>query len=708
MMGNLRQTPRRRANHKSLQPAFELLDRRLCLAAVVAPPAISISNASLMEGDSGERLMSFVVSLSSRPQQAASVRFQTSDGTAVAGKDYVAASGTVTFSPFQSAATISVPIKGDTLGEPDETFNVTLSNPVNCSCGTGTVSATGTIRNDDSPVTQVFLAGPVAAVLEGSSARFTCTLSAPVSQAVSVSYATSDLTAMAGSDYQASSGVLVFAAGEVSKTLDVAIKTDGLAEADETFQLRLLSVSGIGVTLGTPSTAVATIRDIAPPATPADPAGSWTILVYMTGENLNTYARDDINEMEKGLTSLPGSVKIVVAWDQPKAGTGTSYATGGGSQAAWRTFGRSVLTPDADVSKIASTFDLTSGEKNTGDPATLIDFVRWGVQQAPARHYLLQMWGHGGGLLGSQFDSESGSDPLTIGEIGTALSAPGMPRLDLLSYDNCLMAMAEVGAAIAPQVTGVFVASEETINGPGQDYTTAYAALKTADPGAVTAAQLAAGMVESYGRQYAGDFWGSDTFSAVTTATYGQFLTAISQFVATTTSLTAGNRTTLLSLARTSVTYSDSSFRDLGSFMAGVASSSSLPTATRNAAAAVNASIQAIVSAKTADQRSSAGVAIYLPTSANDYYLGSYASLAAAFCRATNWQTFALWLATGNRGAIASVGSSPSAGRVAGSPSRQRMHTPNDAAFLAMAQADAVGRADAHATAGTGKRHRLA
>jgi len=651
-LGNVRWRTNRSRQYVA---GFEQLDSRLCLAVGATPPSVSISNASLAEGDTGARQMSFIVSLSARVQQTATVTFQTSDGSAVAGSDYAAATGTITFKPLQQNATITVFITGDTIGEIDETFQVTLSNPVNCTCGSGTVSATGTIRNDDSPVPQVGVAGPAAAVAEGSPARFTFSLSAPTTQLVSVSYATSDLSATAGADYQSAAGTLVFAVGEVSKTVDVVVNTDSVVEAtSETFQMRIVSVVGTGVAQGTTVTAVATIKDTtpAPPPGPATGAGgSWTILVYMTGENLNTFARDDINEMEKALTQLPGSVSIVVAWDQPKSNVGTAYSTGGGTQAAWRSYGRSILKADGNTSSIASTFDLSLGEKNTGDPATLVDFVKWGVQQAPAQHYMLQMWGHGGGLTGSQFDSESGSDALTVTEIATALGSAGMPTIDLLSYDNCLMAMAEIGYAIASKVTGVYVASEEVINGTGQNYTTAYNALNVANPAAVTPSQLAAGMVTSYGQQYLNDFYGSDTFSAVTTGFYGRLASGLSQFVTSTASLSAADRTTMLSLAKASIAYEDNSFRDLGGFMTRVSASTGLPVATRAAASTVVSLIQAMVAAKTSDQRASSGVSIYLPTTANDWYLSSYASQASAFCQATGWQTFANWLATGARAA---------------------------------------------------------
>ena len=621
---------------------FERFESRAMLAAV---PTVSIADASADEGNFGSRTMSFVVSLSAAAQQTTSVRYQTLDGTAtVAGSDYGRASGTITFRPGQRTANVPVSIRGDRVPEANETFQVVLSSATGATLGRA--SATGTIFDDDTVARRVTVTGPQAGVNEGVAATFTFSLSGAATAPVTVSYATSDLTASSASDYAAATGSLTFAVGETSKQISVTTRTDSVVESDETLQMRILSATG--ATVGT-RTAIATIKDV-PPVTPPTPSGgSWTILVYMTGEDLNTYARDDVNEMEKALGSLPGSVKIVVSWDQPKASVGTAYATGGGTQPAWRTYGRSVLKADASTTKIASTFNLSFGEKNTGDPATLVDFVKWGVQQAPAQHYLLQMWGHGGGTDGSQFDSESGDDALTIGEMASALGAPGMPTIDLVSYDNCLMAMAELGVAIAPKVAGVFVASEELINGTGQDYTTAYSALKVADPASVTASQIAAGMVASYQTQYQGDSGKCDTFSTATASGYTTLATAIKQFVDATATLTTANRTTLVSTANASVTYDTTPFRDLGSFMTKVAAATSLPQTLRTAATAVTAAIGSVIVGKTADQRSSSGVSVYLPTTSSDAYLATYATDAAAFCQATGWNTFAKWLATGTR-----------------------------------------------------------
>src|SRR5262249_45694084 len=77
---------------------------------------------------------------------------------------------------------------------------------------------------------------------------------------VSVSYATSNGTATAGSDYAAASGTLNFAAGETSKTFTVSITDDTAVESNETINLTL-SAPTSGATLGSQNTATLTIVD---------------------------------------------------------------------------------------------------------------------------------------------------------------------------------------------------------------------------------------------------------------------------------------------------------------------------------------------------------------------------------------------------------------------------------------------------------------
>jgi Calx-beta domain/RTX calcium-binding nonapeptide repeat (4 copies) len=114
-------------------------------------PSISIGDAAVTEGNSGTTTISFPVTLSIASRQAVSVSFATADGTATAPSDYASASGSVSFKPGEKSKTIDVAVVGDTTYEQDETFTITLSNPVNATIANG--SATGTIKNDD-PIAQ--------------------------------------------------------------------------------------------------------------------------------------------------------------------------------------------------------------------------------------------------------------------------------------------------------------------------------------------------------------------------------------------------------------------------------------------------------------------------------------------------------------------------------------------------------------------------
>ncbi|HEX5329287.1 PA14 domain-containing protein [Sulfuricurvum sp.] len=113
----------------------------------VAPKTLTISDASLVEGDSGVTYMNFTVTLSTSAN--VTVNYATSDGTATSPSDYNATSGTLTFTAGGATTkTISVPIFGDTDLEGYETFTVTLSNATG-GATIGDATATGTINNDD-------------------------------------------------------------------------------------------------------------------------------------------------------------------------------------------------------------------------------------------------------------------------------------------------------------------------------------------------------------------------------------------------------------------------------------------------------------------------------------------------------------------------------------------------------------------------------
>lgn len=116
-----------------------------------AVPSLSIDDISVNEGNSGTTTATFTVSLSAASGQTVSVNYATADGTATAGSDYVARSGTLTFAPGVAAQGVAVTVNGDTAVEPNETFSMALSGASNASIARTT--GTATILNDDAVVT---------------------------------------------------------------------------------------------------------------------------------------------------------------------------------------------------------------------------------------------------------------------------------------------------------------------------------------------------------------------------------------------------------------------------------------------------------------------------------------------------------------------------------------------------------------------------
>lgn len=110
-------------------------------------PQLSISDAAATETNSGTTPLTFTVTLSKASTGTVTVAYSTVAGTATAGVDFTATTGTLTFAAGETSKVISVAAVGDTVVEPDETFTVTLSNAAGA--GIADATATGTIRNDD-------------------------------------------------------------------------------------------------------------------------------------------------------------------------------------------------------------------------------------------------------------------------------------------------------------------------------------------------------------------------------------------------------------------------------------------------------------------------------------------------------------------------------------------------------------------------------
>ena len=206
-------------------------------------PDLEIQDAEVTEGG----IAAFTVTLSSSSEVPVTVSYETIDGTATAGADYMTTSGTLSFTPGQTTKRVEVQTLEDDEAEETETFTVQLSAPSGATVADGT--GTGTITdNDEAPTITI----GDARVTEGGTAEFTVTLSSAATGAVTVSYATIDGTATAGADYTTTSGMLTFEVnGDRTQRVEVQTLPDTDQEGAETFTVQLSAPSGATVADGT-------------------------------------------------------------------------------------------------------------------------------------------------------------------------------------------------------------------------------------------------------------------------------------------------------------------------------------------------------------------------------------------------------------------------------------------------------------------------
>ena len=273
-----------------------------------AQPSLAISPLTLTEGNTGTTLATLEVSLSAVSGQTVSVAYTTANGTANAGIDYTATSGTLSFAPGTTRQTITLPILGETLYEPDETFNLNLSNPQNAGLNPDRSAALITLANDDAIPALSLTSIQINEDGGNGKAVLAVNLSAASGVAVSVDYTTADGTALAGKDYTAQTGTITFAAGEIVKTFSIPIISDTLNEIDENFSVSLANARNANLNAAG-QTATVLIRNDDPQPVVSVVAAS-------------------INEGQSGSNMLNTTVNLSVASGQPVT---VAYATTDGT-----------------------------------------------------------------------------------------------------------------------------------------------------------------------------------------------------------------------------------------------------------------------------------------------------------------------------------------------------------------------------------------
>ncbi len=183
------------------------------------------------------------------------------NGATVANGDYNFTSGTLTFLPGTTSQTVTVHVLHKTASGPNESFTVNLTPDALSPDVTGTPIGTGTILNERGTPTLSVSSPTVTPGAVGTNALFTVSLTFPVTEVVTVPYATADNTAQKSVDYQAVSGQLTFTPTDSSLTQVITVPIIGqtTAAADESFFLNLSPPTPTdGAVIATP-TAVGTI-----------------------------------------------------------------------------------------------------------------------------------------------------------------------------------------------------------------------------------------------------------------------------------------------------------------------------------------------------------------------------------------------------------------------------------------------------------------
>lgn len=376
-----------------------------------------------------------------------------------------------------------------------------------------------------------------------------------------------------------------------------------------------------------------------PTYSPTPGVKEWTFLVYIAADNnLEGEGVSDINEMEQ--VGSTDQVNIVVQYDR----NGNYYPN-----LDWIGCRRYYITRNNNPGQIGSELIEDLGIVDTGDPAALVDFATWGIQNYPAHRYALIIWDHGTGwrLVDEDFNTkgiccdDTSGNHISQPQLRTALQqirAYYGKNLELIGMDACLMGNLEVAYDVI-DIADYLVFSEAAVPAAGYPYHTILQDL-TSNP-TQDGAALGTSIVNRYGDNYAS--YTTYTMSALKMSEINSLLVALDDFVSTARSLMGTERLNFIAarVNSASISYSYSDYKDLWLYMETLRAQTSNNTVKTKTAAvqnAVNNAVIARVQGAGAGVRDSKGISIWLPDP-NQYnsYISRYLELAFA---SRTWDEF--------------------------------------------------------------------
>lgn len=348
---------------------------------------------TVTEGDTLTQTVVVTVTLSGTSNQTVTVGYATSDGTAIAGADYLTSSGTLMFTAGVTETTFPVTITDDLLDEFDETLLLTLSNATNAVIG-GTNPITLTIIDDDLPPVVQFSSAAYSVNEGDGTATITVTLSAPSGKPVTVDYATSDSTATDGLDYTGNSGTLTFGVGltqtvQTWQTFAVSITDDLQDEPDETILLTLSDPENADLGATKVATLTITYNDwyfqTNGPLLPLT-KGDW----YTSNEGNNGYHYIAINVPPDWPTTTPITIELFSPAMHTGSGGGKDEIDGTSGSTEFELYapGTPFIGPDQPGPGASGSL-YTQSYAPTSDPESWIPFYTI-PSPVPSGRYLLR------------------------------------------------------------------------------------------------------------------------------------------------------------------------------------------------------------------------------------------------------------------------------------------------------------------------------
>ena len=401
-----------------------------------APPSLSLGDASVVEGNSGTTTLKFPVTLSKATSWPITATIKTAKGTATPGTDYTEKSGTVTIAAGKTTGTFEVAVKGDLSVESNETILASLTAgklPV------ARAKATGTITDDDTTASVADVS-----IVEGNTGEtkgaVKLTLAKAVAYDTKFSYTLAAGTATSGTDYKNTTGQVTVPAKSTTVSIPISILGDYKQEDNETFTVKVTSLSGPVLSKGT---ATVTITDDDTTASVADvsvaegntgeTAGAvkLTLAKALTYETKFSYeliagtaTADTDYKKATGQVTVPAkstevSIPVVILGDYAKEANETLSVKVTSAQGIALTKDTATVTITDDDTSVGLA-DTTIVEGNTGETAgavtlTLANAVAYDTKFS----YTLQA-----GTATADTDYKNASGEVTVPANSTVVSIP--------------------------------------------------------------------------------------------------------------------------------------------------------------------------------------------------------------------------------------------------------------------------------------------